>query len=102
MCKGLTTHEDCKYVFDSGQASPFTRFSYFANLKRTIFKKLSQNLFNPKLMYEELKKEKVMIPVERPPEQSDKRSDNPDTGENNVVDENQIQIAIDDKKEVNN
>eukprot|EP00826_Nyctotherus_ovalis_P002982 TRINITY_DN10599_c0_g1_i10.p1 TRINITY_DN10599_c0_g1~~TRINITY_DN10599_c0_g1_i10.p1 ORF type:complete len:117 (-),score=33.00 TRINITY_DN10599_c0_g1_i10:149-499(-) len=53
MRKGLTTHEDCKYTYEGNQASPFTRFSYFANLSRTIFRKFGKKLFDPELMYKE-------------------------------------------------
>jgi len=60
MKKGLTTHEDCKYVYDAGQGSPFSLFSYCANLKHTVFRIFSKSLFNPELLYKpEEEREKV-------------------------------------------
>eukprot|EP00826_Nyctotherus_ovalis_P053929 TRINITY_DN7039_c0_g1_i1.p2 TRINITY_DN7039_c0_g1~~TRINITY_DN7039_c0_g1_i1.p2 ORF type:complete len:109 (-),score=16.66 TRINITY_DN7039_c0_g1_i1:165-491(-) len=93
MRKGLTTHEDCKYVYEDGQGSPFSMFSYFANLKRTVFKKFGKKLFNPELMYKP--KESVQ---EEAVNQANKKDNRPDTKRNDPVESNNIQLVVADKK----
>jgi len=96
MRRGLTTHEDCKYIYEGNQASPFTRFSYCANFSRTIFKRLSKNLFDPEMMYKDLdiKVGSDMNGTERD-NLSDKAPDHKEKISANIpVHHNQIQIIV--------
>lgn len=101
MQKGLTTHEDCKFTYDGNQASPFTRFSYFKNLYRTIIRSLSKNLFNPELMYtdsvEEPKSDPEQVFTTRPINKVESLDNNLEANNkrnNEIISHDDIQVAI--------
>ncbi len=48
--EGKTTNEDYKKTYRNSQDTPFTRFSYFANLLRTFTRTLSKPLFDKSLL----------------------------------------------------
>lgn len=96
MRLGLTTHEDCKYFYDGGQGSPFSLFSYWANLKRTVFRRFGKKLFDPELMYKPVEKPAFAANEEATDHADNKKS--PDKEKNDAADENQIEIVIDNDK----
>jgi len=49
---GQTTNEDYKNTYRNNQGSPFDRFSYIKNFLRTFTRKLSKQLLDKSLLYE--------------------------------------------------